>query len=42
MDYKTSRHEGSNVEGFLVEKRKRCGAQVGAYAKALDGAKPGL
>ncbi|MGH8705990.1 MAG: UvrD-helicase domain-containing protein [Burkholderiales bacterium] len=42
VDFKTSRHEGANVEGFLDEERKRYAAQLDAYAAALGGASRGL
>jgi ATP-dependent exoDNAse (exonuclease V) beta subunit len=42
VDYKTSRHEGANVEVFLDEERKRYAAQLEAYAAALGGASRGL
>jgi ATP-dependent helicase/nuclease subunit A len=42
VDFKTSRHEGSNVEGFLDEQRKRYAAQLDVYSDALGGTKKGL
>ncbi len=42
VDYKTSRHEGANVEGFLDQEQKRYAAQLDAYATALGGARRGL
>lgn len=42
VDYKTSRHEGANVEGFLDQEQKRYAAQLDAYATALGGASRGL
>jgi ATP-dependent helicase/nuclease subunit A len=42
VDYKTSRHDGSNVEHFLDEEVKRYAAQLDAYASALGGAARGL
>ena len=42
VDYKTSRHEGANIEGFLDQEQKRYAAQLDAYAAALGGANRGL
>jgi ATP-dependent helicase/nuclease subunit A len=42
VDYKTSRHEGADIEGFLDREQKRYAAQLDAYAAALDGASRGL
>ena len=43
VDYKTSRHEGADVEGFLDREQKRYAAQLQRYASALDrGARCGL
>jgi ATP-dependent exoDNAse (exonuclease V) beta subunit len=42
VDYKTSRHEGADVEGFLDQEQKRYAAQLDAYAAALGGASRGL
>jgi ATP-dependent exoDNAse (exonuclease V) beta subunit len=42
VDFKTSRHEGAEVEAFLDEERKRYAAQLDAYAAALGGASRGL
>jgi ATP-dependent exoDNAse (exonuclease V) beta subunit len=42
VDYKTSRHEGADVEGFLDREQKRYAAQLDAYAAALGGASRGL
>ncbi len=42
VDFKTSSHEGGNVEAFLDEQRKRYAAQIDAYAAALGGARRGL
>jgi ATP-dependent exoDNAse (exonuclease V) beta subunit len=42
VDFKTSSHEGGNVEAFLDEQRKRYAAQLDAYAVALGGARRGL
>jgi ATP-dependent exoDNAse (exonuclease V) beta subunit len=42
VDFKTSRHEGADVEGFLDEEQKRYAAQLEAYAEAIGGARKGL
>jgi ATP-dependent exoDNAse (exonuclease V) beta subunit len=42
VDFKTSRHLGANVEGFLDQERERYAAQLDAYAAALGGARRGL
>ncbi len=42
VDYKTSRHEGGDIEGFLDQERERYAAQLDAYAAALGGARRGL
>ena len=42
VDYKTSRHEGANIEGFLNQEQARYAAQLDAYATALGGASRGL
>jgi ATP-dependent exoDNAse (exonuclease V) beta subunit len=42
VDFKTSRHEGTMVEEFLDEQRKRYATQLDAYAAALGGAQRGL
>ena len=42
VDYKTSRHEGADIEGFLEREQKRYAAQLDAYATALGGANRGL
>ena len=42
VDYKTSRHEGADIEGFLDREQKRYAAQLEAYAAALGGASRGL
>jgi len=42
IDFKTSRHEGGEVEAFLDEQRKRYAAQLQAYSAALEDARPGL
>jgi ATP-dependent exoDNAse (exonuclease V) beta subunit len=35
IDYKTGRHEGGNVEGFLDQEQERYRAQLAAYASAF-------
>jgi hypothetical protein len=35
VDYKTSRHEGADREGFLDREQERYRAQLEAYARAL-------
>ena len=35
VDYKTSRHEGGDLEAFLDEQRRRSQARLDAYAAAL-------
>lgn len=42
VDYKTSRHEGADIEGFLDREQQRYSPQLNAYAAALDGASRGL
>jgi ATP-dependent exoDNAse (exonuclease V) beta subunit len=42
VDFKTSRHEGSGVEAFLDEQRKRYEPQLSAYAGVFDQARLGL
>jgi hypothetical protein len=42
VDYKTSRHEGADVEGFLDREQERYAAQLAAYATLFDEAKTGL
>jgi ATP-dependent exoDNAse (exonuclease V) beta subunit len=42
VDFKTSRHEGADIEGFLDREQKRYAAQLDAYAAALGGANRGL
>ncbi|HUL56992.1 MAG TPA: UvrD-helicase domain-containing protein [Usitatibacter sp.] len=39
VDYKTSTHEGANVEAFLDEEKKRYHAQLERYAAATDNAR---
>jgi ATP-dependent exoDNAse (exonuclease V) beta subunit len=42
VDFKTSSHEGGNVDAFLDEQRRRYAAQLDAYAEALGGANRGI
>ena len=42
VDYKTSRQEVADIEGFLDQEQKRYAAQLDAYAAALGGASRGL
>lgn len=42
VDFKISRHEGADIEGFLDQEQKRYAAQLDAYAVALGGARRGL
>jgi ATP-dependent helicase/nuclease subunit A len=42
VDFKTSRHEGGGVEGFLDEQRKRYQPQLDTYAKGLRPSRLGL
>ena len=42
VDYKTSRHEGSDVEGFLDRERDRYAPQLRAYASLRAGTRQGL
>jgi ATP-dependent helicase/nuclease subunit A len=42
VDFKTSRHEGADIEGFLDREQKRYATQLDAYAAALGGASRGL
>ena len=42
VDFKTSRHDGAEVEAFLDRERSRYAAQLDAYAAALGGASRGL
>ncbi len=41
-DYKLSKHEGADIEGFLDDQRGRYAAQLDGYAKAVGGASPAL
>ncbi len=42
VDYKTSRHEGGEVEAFLERERSRYAAQLGIYAAAMGRSRSGL
>jgi ATP-dependent helicase/nuclease subunit A len=42
VDYKTSSHQGTDVEGFLDRERERYGAQLDAYSAVLGGARRAL
>jgi len=42
VDFKTSRHEGADLEAFLDLQRERYSAQMRAYAAALPGSRQGL
>ena len=42
VDYKTSRHEGADVEPFLERERERYAPLLARYAAALGGARMGL
>jgi ATP-dependent helicase/nuclease subunit A len=42
VDYKTSRHEGADVEAFLDRERTRYAAQLAAYASLFEGSRQGL
>jgi ATP-dependent exoDNAse (exonuclease V) beta subunit len=42
VDYKTSGHEGTNVEGFLDQEQERYRAQLARYAQALAHAEPAM
>jgi len=42
VDYKTSSHEGADIERFLDQERERYRKQLDAYAAALGGASRGL
>lgn len=37
VDYKTNRHEGADIEGFLDRERERYAVQLQRYASALEG-----
>jgi len=42
IDYKTSRHQGANVEAFLDRELERYAPQLTRYAKALGDQRMGL
>jgi ATP-dependent exoDNAse (exonuclease V) beta subunit len=42
VDYKTSRHEGADVEAFLDRERTRYAGQLRAYAALFEGSRQGL
>jgi ATP-dependent exoDNAse (exonuclease V) beta subunit len=42
VDFKTSRHEGGNVEAFLDEQRSRYQSQLDGYARLLGDANKGI
>jgi ATP-dependent helicase/nuclease subunit A len=42
VDYKTSRHEGANIEAFLERERERYAPQLARYAEALGATHMGL
>jgi ATP-dependent exoDNAse (exonuclease V) beta subunit len=42
VDYKTSRHEGAGVEGFLDREQQRYAAQLLNYSTIFQGAQLGL
>jgi ATP-dependent exoDNAse (exonuclease V) beta subunit len=42
VDFKTSRHEGADIEGFLDREQERYATQLDAYAAALGGTSRGL
>ena len=42
VDYKTSRHEGADLDAFLDRERQRYAAQLDAYAAALGASRCGL
>ena len=42
VDYKTSRHEGADVDGFLDRERERYAEQLQRYAESLGDARMGL
>ncbi len=37
IDYKTSAHEGGNLDGFLDEEQKRYEVQLNEYARLMGG-----
>ena len=42
IDYKTSRHEGSDVDAFLDRERERYREQLKVYGQALQSSSAGL
>ena len=42
IDYKTSRHEGADVDAFLDRERARYAEQLKEYAEALQSSSAGL
>jgi hypothetical protein len=42
VDYKTSRHEGADVQGFLDRERDRYAPQLRSYAALRKGTRQGL
>jgi hypothetical protein len=42
VDFKTSRHAGADVDGFLDRERERYRAQLERYAAALGDGRPAL
>ena len=42
FDYKTSRHEGADREGFLDQERARYAPQLEQYSENLENARMGL
>jgi ATP-dependent helicase/nuclease subunit A len=42
VDYKTSRHEGTDIEAFLDRERERYAPQLQAYMAAMQGTHAGL
>jgi ATP-dependent helicase/nuclease subunit A len=42
VDYKTSRHEGADIEGFLKREEHRYAAQLRSYALAIKNSRQGL
>jgi ATP-dependent helicase/nuclease subunit A len=42
VDYKTSRHEGADLEAFLDQERSRYAAQLASYAEVIAGSRQGL
>jgi ATP-dependent exoDNAse (exonuclease V) beta subunit len=42
IDFKTSRHEGADVDAFLDRERERYAPQIRGYSAAIKGARAGL